>query len=359
MMYIHENFYFGWILYNVICISTFCIYLKRKSSYVNSFINIYILFCVLLALFGSSIGPDYLPYHDIIKEISIYKNDAFTHVEDIYVYMISNFIDDYFLFQCVIYITSYLGFYYIFKDFCERNRSILLLIFIYSILGLYSSIISRQIISIVFFYLSILFFSRKKYLYTFLFLIASYFLHKIGIILISVFIISLIWKCTLKERMKWFYLLPIFVFLGNYLISFYQDWFLNNIFGAHYLYNEEQKGGNIIWKIVSNYQLVVKVLMSLHIIYHYRKTDLFSYDMLLYKILYISAYLGIMFYCMNITDESLVNRCFYIAVLPICYFYSKMFSNFTKHKKILIFYMFFFYYISVNIYIIRVSFSNL
>ena len=87
-MSISLNFYFGWILYNGICIVLMLMLSKRiTKSQRNSFLGVFICAFSVLAIFGNAITPDHLVYREIVEVIAS-TEDPFVHVEEFYIWLI-------------------------------------------------------------------------------------------------------------------------------------------------------------------------------------------------------------------------------------------------------------------------------
>lgn len=322
------NFYFGWLFYNLIC-GTLLLNFSQKTKLCQNrlILGIFCLSCFLLAIFGNSITPDYIPYKDIISEIARTK-DPFTHLEDIYVKLIHNIGNDYFLYQCIIYSIQFILFFFLLSKSLIKCKYIICFMALFAILGLYNAVGGRSGLCYVTTLYGILCFYNQKKILGILFLGLGILLHKFGIILSPLFIIASIIPMSFNRKRLILFLIIVLVAIAvmRYIINACFGDLLDqmsdiNAAGANYLAKEESpnEGGSFWWKLIGLYKALFFVLISLRVLY---LANRFINDNkiigLLYRISIFLITLAIIYYSLGLPDPTIGGRFLSAATIPIC-----------------------------------------
>lgn len=364
-MSISFNFYFGWILYNGICIVLMLMLSKRiAKSQRNNFLGIFICAFSALAIWGNAITPDNLVYREMVEEIASTK-DPFVHVEEFYIELIHHIGNHFYLYQCCIYLPIFLGIYWLFTRGC-RLVDVNLFLFSFAVMGVYSIIKGRSDLFTVFYLVGIVLLAKKRIILGCICLFFSFFLHKVSFIalpLVPLFFFP--WRWSKKRVFAAGLLFICIVSVGRSLI----DNNLSDIFqtldfvqGIGYLAKEEgiNDGGSMWWQIIARYQTGSRFLLSFWALYHLREFCLLprgSVNRILYMLLLYITVVSLFFYGLDLPDKTIAGRTFNIGIIPLCYLISILpqYMRITRMQKVSFFFICVLYLVFNNAYIMGVS----
>lgn len=364
------NFYFGWLFYNLIC-GTLLLNFSRKTKLCQNrlILGIFCLSCFVLAIFGNSITPDYMPYRDIISEIAQTK-DPFTHLEDIYVKLIHNIGDDYFLYQCIIYGIEFILFFFLLSKSIIKSKYIICFMALFAILGLYNAIGGRAGLCYVTTLYGIFCLYNRQKILGILFLILGILLHKFGIILSPLFIIASIIPISFNRKRLIFFLIIVLVAIVvmRYVINNSFGDLLDqmsdiNAAGANYLAKEESpnEGGSFWWKLIGLYKTLFFMLISFRVLY---LANRFINDNkiigLFYRISILLITLAIIYYSLGLPDPTIGGRFLSAATIPICIIVALIseYKPYKHHEKNICILGLLVYLLFNNAFIVGVSHIN-
>lgn len=363
------DFYFGWFLYNLICL-ILLINLPKQIKYNQRkiFIGFYSIFFLLFALFGSSISPDFFSYQKIVKIVSHAKNPI-THIEDIYVNIIHIIGDKFTLFQLIIYIPQFISFYLVSTKLNLKN--VALYLYVFAIIGLYQSIIGRFYLYNVTFLLGIILIGNRQYFIGVIILILSGFLHKLGFYLTPLIILFLIIPLNLNKKNVRFILI-LFLFLSisvRFILQNHFAEFINMIdeTEGHY-YIEKKEGynstGSIIWQFIYAYQQITTIILSIYILLKTNKHYVLScrlIDKIMYQILFWLTLFVCFYYMLGLPDITIGSRILSITTIPLAYFICllQQYNKISVRQKNFFIIWSLVYLMFNNAYIIGVSHINL
>lgn len=360
------NFYFGWFLYNLICLSLFLVMFDKvsKKEYTIS-ITLYILACIILSLCGNSISPDYTSYKDIVEEVAS-TQDPFTHIETIYIELIHSIGNNLWLFQLCIFIPQFVVLWIIFTHLVRLNNP-LLFFSIFSIICLFSSIVGRYYLFISVFLLGCVLISKKQRIIGLSVLITSFFLHKAAVLAIPIAFISFFnFKITRRKMyIVGIAYISLVVFCRHILHNSLDELYigLGSLEGKDYIMREEgtNAGGSMWWQLIYLYQNIVKYTLSIGCIYVLRnkRSSFTSTDYLMYNIVFWTVLISGFFYMIGLPDNTIAGRILGIGLIPTCYLFSqnkKIFLNIIPRYSVGIIYLI--YLILTNAYIVGVSHVN-
>lgn len=368
-MFISINFYFGWILYNGICLVLMLMLSKQiVKSQRDCFLRIFICAFSLLAIFGNAITPDHLAYREMVSEIASTK-DPFVHIEDFYIWLIHHIGDNFFLYQCCVYLPVFLGLYWIFTRGC-RLENVILFLFTFAVMGVYSIIKGRSDLFTVIYLVGIVLLVKKRIILGCACLFFSFFLHKVSFIVLPLTPLFFFpWKWNRKRLIIASFLFICIVSIGRYLIeNNLSDIFqtLDFVQGVGYLAKEESinEDGSLWWQIIARYQVGGRFLLSFWVLYHLRgfcSMTIGSFGRTMYYLLFWITMLSLFFYGLNLPDKTIAGRTFNIGIIPLCYLISVLphHMSINRMQKICFFFICFFYLLFNNAYIIGVSHSVL
>lgn len=333
--------YFGWILYDLLCLSLFLIVGLHKKFKRNQLIVLFSLVGCGLAVWGNAITMDYRAYWKIIQQI-VYGSHKHIHLEALYIYIVNYIGANYSLFQAIIYVPAYIIFICIIHKLKVRKITVFLLVF--AVVCLYYECIgSRQFLFVVTFNLALLYLAQKKYV-TFLILIClSTLFHKMAYMAIPLLVLFFI---PLKGNLfKISCVIIITAIISKVFLSNIIDILLilyGHTEGVSYLKNDGIVGineGSIWWQIISIYNKYLRYVLCGYALYNSR-TLLLSHkrrEIILYKLLYWTTLIGL--YC-NIIGLPFGYRLFTIGSLCMCYFFAKSIYEYrTKYYMKVFFYM--------------------
>ncbi len=361
------NFYFGWFLYNIICIGLLVNqYRQIKNNQIKGFIALLSLLFFILALFGNAISPDYWPYRNLVDLIARTQHPT-THVEDIYVWLIHRIGDNFNLYQLIIYFPQFLIFYII--TIALSSKKIILYLYCFSIIGLYPSIVGRFFLFNVVLILGVISIGCNHKITGIILIIASSFLHKLGLFLAPITLLILIFPFCPQKRYL-LIVLCVFVVLSltvryiieNYFMYLFET--LDGVQGSNYVAKEEgyNSGGNFMWQIIYIYQHLTTILLSFYVLCKLRGffNSFTLCDKLIYKMLFWLTVIGTFYFSLGLPDITIGSRIITVAIIPLSYIIS-IYSNYRKifrYQKYIYIMWGIFYLMFNNAYIIGVSHMN-
>ncbi len=364
-MSISLNFYFGWILYNGICIILMLMLSKRiTKSQRNSFLGVFICAFSVLAIFGNAITPDHLVYREIVELIAS-TEDPFVHVEEFYIGLIHHIGNDFYLYQSCVYLPVFLGVYWIFTRGCSLEN-IILFLFLFAVMGVYSIIKGRSDLFTVFYLVGVVLLGKRRFILGCACLFFSFFLHKVSFIalpLVPLFFLP--WKWN-KKRVFMVGLLFICIvsagrnLVENNLSDIFQT--LDYVQGLDYLNRTEgaNEGGSLWWQVIYGYQTGVRYFLMFLVLYQLRGFCLLplgSVNRVLYMLILGTTVTSLFFYGLGLPDTTIAGRTFSIGTIPLCYFISLLpqYMRVSRVQKTVFFFICFFYLLFNNAYIVGVS----
>ena len=322
------NFYFGWLLYNLICgILLLNFSSKVKLCQNRLILGIFCLSCFLLAIFGNSITPDYIPYKDIISEISRTR-DPFTHLEDIYVKLIHIIGNNYFLYQCIIYGIQFIMLYFLASKSIIKSKYIICFMALFAVLGLYNSIGGRAGLCYVTTLYGILCFDNQQRIWGILMLALGCLLHKIGFVLAPLFMVVSVIPISFNRKkiiLLGIIILGVIAVMRHIINTSFGDLLdqMSDISaaGANYIAKEvgPNEGGSIWWKLIGFYNTLFFILISCRILYIANRFIKDNRMIRLYYRISISLItLSIIYYSLGLPDPTIGDRFLSSATIPIC-----------------------------------------
>lgn len=368
-MTININFYFGWILYNLILFTLLLMEYKHvEKSQKKLLLGCYIFLFFILSLFGNAISPDYISYREIVKEVATTQY-PFVHIEEFYIGLIHKIGNDFFLYQFCVYVPIWGLIYLLFTKWVWLERPELFL-FMFAILSLYSVLTGRQYLFIIVYLFGVVLFANKKYMMGCVCLFVSFFLHKIAYIVLP--LTPLIFF-PLKVNTKQFVILGILV---TFLVGKGRDMIENNLMyeilasyevaGSSYLFKTEgaNAGGSFWWKLIDTYQTGVKFLLIFFVLYRLRRIvflPVFSINRVMYFLLFWVSIVSLLFYGLNLPDSTIAQRTLGIGLIPLCYLCSLLpkYVVIKRWYRMCFVWILFFYMMFNNAYIVGVSHSTL
>lgn len=361
-----SNFYFGWFLYNIICVSLLMVMFKRINDRdYTMLLNVYTVLCIIFALFGNSISPDFTSYRDIVKEVAATK-EPFTHIESVYISIIHEIGNNLWLFQCCIFIPQFLLIWLIFTKYVKLRNSLLFIAF-FSIVCLFSTIVGRYYLFISFFLLGCILVAKNKKIIGILLIIISFFLHKAAILAIPIAMLSFFkLHLTYRRAIVFFTLYFVVIIVCRHLLQNSLDELylgLGNLEGKDYIMKKEgiNAGGSLWWQFIYLFQNFVKYTLSISCLYYLRQ-EYIKYDrvdMLMYNLILWTVLISGFFYLIGLPDNTIAGRILGIGLIPSCYLFSQekrlMLKAIPKYMVSLAYVI---YLILTNAYIVGVSRVN-
>lgn len=365
-MSVNLHFYFGWILYDLLCAILMLLVSKRVVfTQKNLFIGCFIIAFIILAVFGNAISPDYGNYVEILDEIASTK-DPFVHVEKFYIWLIRQIGKDFYLYQACVYVPSFIAIYLMFTKGCRLSNPILFLL-LFAILVLYSFIVGRLYLFIAVYLLAFTLLAHKKYLLGVILLACSFLFHKLSYIALP---LALLYFLPLRLNKKQFFLLGI-LFVGllvgvqylleNYFLELFQS--LGAIPGNDYLLRTEgaNAGGSLWWQIIYAYQISIRFLFAFIVLYYlkdFASLSVFTFNRMMYVIVFWASLGSLFFYCVDLPDQTIAGRTFSVGLIPLCYLFSQLpnFISVKRWHKVTFFFICLFYMMFNNAYIVGLSF---
>lgn len=336
---------------------------KVVVQHKNLFVLISIIGFTLLAIYGNSISPDYFSYREIVSTVAVTK-DPFVHIEIFYIWLIHKIGNNFFYYQVCIYIPLFTTLYFIItRGFKIENPIMFCLLF--AIIGLYPAIVGRFFLFNIVYLFAIILFVRKQYFGAVLFLICSFFLHKVSTLAIPVAILLLFpLRFSYGKFTRFIILLICLSLLGRHIINNYLGELLMQVAdlkGSDYLTKKEgmNEGGSLWWQVIYTYQLGFRYILSLLVLYKLRSYNDAKQRLsqTMYKLLFWLVCCSIFFISLGLPDNTIAGRLFSISTIPLCYLFSLWVYNkkFNLGYRILFILGCMIYLIFTNAYIIGVS----
>lgn len=364
------NFYFGWFFYNLICgILLFNFSRKIRISHIRFSLGIFFLSCLALAVCGNSITADYAQYKSTISVIASTK-DPFTHLEGIYVWLIHQTGDNYFLYQFIIYTYQYLICYFLVLYSLKKCKFSITFMALFAVISLYGSISGRVYLCYITSLTGIILFFNHRWLFGSIFLILGACLHKIGIILTPLFLFAAI--IPLSFNRKKILLLLIFgltiIVLLRYIIYTEFGNILEQISdinptGAFYLAKEEgqNENGSLWWKLIGLYRVLFFITLSIRSLYLANKyVNPGTIIRLYFKISFLLLFFSVIYFCLGFPDNTIGERLLSAATIPVCIIMAKLNEHgvYAPKERRLVILGLIFLLIFNNAYIVGVSHVN-
>ena len=362
-----EGFYFGWILYNLLCLVLMMTLMSSKQIVPNQK-NIFLGGCIggflILAIWGNAISPDSLNYRQLVSDISSTK-DPFTHIETFYIQLIHFIGDNFYLYQLCVYIPIFTLMYAFLTKGVHLQNPILFLS-LFAVLVLYDSIVGRSYLFAVVYLIAVTLLAKKKTLLGGICLLLSCFLHKVAFLVVPLtFLYFIPWKLNRRNLIILSFLLLLGIIISRQILTNYlsdvQQTF-NSVQGIDYLNKTEgaNAGGSIWWQFIYSYRKSIKFLLAFWVLYHLRKiayTPKLSVNRVMYFLLFWITILSFFFSCLGLPDQTISGRILNIGLIPLCYLFSLTpnFVHIKKTYKICFFLICFIYMIFNNAYIVGVS----
>lgn len=322
-----ENFLFGWVLYDIICIISFIVIIKNtrfSKNQINSGVLISCLIFFLLGTFGNAITADYPSYEEIIKLVRSTK-DPFTHIEPFWISFIRVFGNSYLEYRTVLFFSSFVLFGMITCNLKDINQ--LLFISLFIIISIYNQIGLRAILFLMIYTLSLVYWSKKKFIASLILLTLSYFLHKVGPLGILTFFFSLFPLKKKRIRLTIIILTTFAIIINAILssdLSFISEYMIaEDIGGVYYLVNEQSisETGNIIWLIIDIVTHSTVLLLSIIILILLWKyySNFSSLQRVQYNLLFWTTAISFSIILTGLPDRTVAYRCAAIGEISLCY----------------------------------------
>lgn len=368
-MAIYANFYFGWILYNLIFFTLIMTRYKHfQKNQSKLILGLYLSLFFILCLFGNAISPDYISYREIVNEVAGTQY-PFVHIEKFYIWLIHQIGRDFFLYQFCIYVPIWGLVYLLFTKWIRLERPVLFL-FLFVILSLYGVLSGRQYLFIIVYLFGVVLLVNKKYMIGYVCLFVSFFLHKIAYIAIPLTPLFFIpWKLNRKQLLILSILLAVGVVKGREMIAdnlMYEILASYQVAGSSYVIKMEgtNAGGSLWWKFIATYQTGVKFLLIFFVLYRLRRIaflPVFSINRVMYFLLFWVSIVSLFFYGLNLPDSTIAQRTLGIGLIPLCYLYSLLpkYVVIKRWYRMCFVWILFFYMMFNNAYIVGVSHSTL
>lgn len=368
-MNITYNFYFGWILYDFLCGILMLIMSKRVArSQKEIFVGCFFFCFIILAIWGNIISPDYWNYVSLVEEIAATRFPT-VHMEDFYIWLIHKTGNNFYLYQFCVYVPQFALMYLIFTKGCHLTHPILFLL-IFAILVLYSSIVGRNFLFTAVYLSALALIANRKFIVGIILLASSFIFHKLAYIALPLAVLYFIPLRINRKSLTVLAILFISALAGvNFLLNnYFLELFLSleNVDGRDYLLRTEgaNAGGSLWWQVIYAYQIGVKFLLAFIVLYHLRRmasSTLFSFDRIMYVIVFWCSLASFFFYCVGLPDRTIAGRIFSIGLIPLCYLFSKLpdYIQIKRWHKMSFYLICIFYLLFNNAYIVGVSHSIL
>lgn len=344
-----ESFCFGWVTYDILALLSIYIISSAKTVKANQKVYFFCLACIsyiILGVLGNAITPDFPSYDEAIKTIHS-TTDPRIHFETFWIYFIKIFGKTYLEYRIALFIISFTLFFIILNKLRGTNK--VLFVSFFTVISLYDQIGLRSILFLMTYSISFIFLSEKRYSESIVFLVMSFFLHKVGQFAVVIFLL-----CLLKIYSKYTILLILtslcaIAMLINTLIHSELGVIINlmqdqQISGSAYLNHEDSvsEHGNIIWKILEIFTQGVKYILSVVVLLGLWKNR-FSFNRLqkyMYNLLFWSTAVSIAILLTGIPDRAIAYRCASVGQIALCYCWSSYslidFDNYKKRRPVLI-----------------------
>lgn len=365
-----ENFYFGWLIYNVICITLLLnIGRKTKKTQFQLITIIYVGLGFILAVFGNSISPDFIEYKKIITEVAATK-EPFTHIEDSYIYLIHKIGNSFLLYRVIIYALQFVFLYFIIDLSINRSRYILSFLTLFSIICLYDCIGGRAYLCYTCVLLGIIVFRCVSKILGIILLVCGIYLHKMGFILSPLLLAVSYIPVHFNRKRLYIYLIIIslITIILRYIIQTRFGELLEqvgsiNSDGAQYLSQEEgaNAGGSIWWTLISIYKKYF--ILSVFLYSAYKINGLKTVDsvtLMNFRICICTFTIANVYSCLGLPDGTIGGRFAAAGYIPLCFLWSRLsaYHNISSKVKNIIIVGAFLYLMMTNAYIVGVSHIN-
>lgn len=315
------SFNIGWVLYNLLAGFTILNMYKKVPMHQRSItITVYIVLAWILSIFGNAISPDYTSYKEIVEMVSATK-DPFTHVEDIYVWLIHKIGNNLLYFQFLIFSVQFIVLWILFDKVWNIHHPLFFLA-LFSTFALYSAIVGRYYLFISIFTLGLSLIVQKRFFWGWTLFIISIFLHKGAVMAIPIGLLALL---NIKVTKKKVYLLLILLIIANILLrkiltSDIEEAYsaVSEINGSNYLLNTEgaNEGGSLWWQIIYGYQDLFKYLFGGIIVILIGKNlkQLDNRDRILYNFFAYVYIASVFIRTLGLPDTTLSGRLFTLSI---------------------------------------------
>lgn len=335
----------------------------------NNLLNILsCLFILILGLFGNVITPDYTSYTSIVKEVSeTAGTENITHIEPFFIWLIHHTGNNFFLYQCCIFIPQCLVVYLIVRN--TANTNIQVFYFLFFTICLYWGFISgRSSLYAYIFILGLLFLAEREIILGLIIIAFSCFLHKSAQYFIPFVTVLLLVPINriIRNKILFFIFLCIGIIIGLIVkrtLQQYIDGYLEieGVVGSQYLTSERglHDGRSAIWDMIFNIQTFIFMMGSIYLIFKLR----FDYDKfssflkLMYKVLFWIIAVSALIISLGIPNGSITYRLLVIGYIPFCILFSNNFNikNINFNKKLFVTLCGVIYMILTNMYILGVE----
>lgn len=364
------NFYFGWLLYNLICGFLLLNSLRTvKFSQIRFTIGVFSLCFLVLGVFGNAITPDYVPYQKIISDIASTKN-PFTHLEDIYIYFIHHIGNNYFLYQLIIYTLQFLFFYCLISYSLKHCKYVFYFMTLFAIIGLMSCVGGRAYLCYIVVLSGIVLLFNHKYIIGLTLLIFSVYLHKIGIVLSILSVIALLTPISFNKSrfMLFLTIIIVVIILLRQIIDIYLGDLIEQLSNiektaANYIAKETtpNEGGSLWWKLIGLFKTWFFLAICFRVLYLTNKfaiSDKITY--LYFKISFFFIGPGIIYLCLGLPDPTIGERLLSASTIPICIIAARLnkFKVYTRLDRNLTIIGLFILLLFNNAFIVGVSHIN-
>lgn len=257
--------YFGWGLYDLICLISIIsigFHLRYKKKQIIVF---YLLIAMLIAVFGNAITMDYRAYWKIIQQV-VYGSRKYIHLESIYIEIINGIGLNYELWQTIIYVPAYTFLYFIIKWLKIKRIELFLLMFVILIMY-YDCIGSRQFLFVTLYYIGIISLAKKQWLSGITILIISAFFHKMAYMALP--LIPLYFISIKNKLWKIFILTIVTIIVARTILTPFLD-LLSILMGGNgsgYLDEGTRNTGSIWWLIIEKYTHYLRLILLWYCLY--------------------------------------------------------------------------------------------
>lgn len=344
--------YFGWCLYDILCLISFLtigFHLKYKKRQIIIF---YLFVAMLVAVFGNAITMDYRAYWKIIQQI-IYGSQRYIHLEHIYIEIINKIGLNYILWQAIIYVPAYIIFYIIVKKLKIRRIELFLFMFVVLIMY-YECIGSRQFLFVTLYYLGIISLSEKKWVVGIIILSVSAFFHKMAYMALP---LTLLYFIPIKNKLTIIVLLTIFTtIIARILLVPFLDMLsiLMGGNGTEYLNESTGNIGSVWWTVIGKYTHYVRLILLWYCLYVTKGllNSTNNIQRTIYSLVFWTSCCSLFFEHIGIAG-TISSRLMTLGSIGFCYLFTfvPQFKNINITQKFLFAFLMIGYWIMTNAYI--------
>lgn len=342
--------YVMYLVYLVFSLSGLCYLFFCKNIRISKGLLLFILLLFSFFCVCAIITPDWNSYKEMVCDLYKSNGKSVSNMEYIW-RRVSVFVEgDIILFRMLIFFPT---FFFLYRLVCSlfQKEQYLYFLSLFAVLLLYSVSGGRQILAVLIFYYAI-FSSTKKY--QFLWLVFSFFCHKIVALLLLQYMVS---KIISKNIGKVFVVLLILILLStdgvneilNYILHLpLEDYGID--YYEYYLSDEvlsmENLPGARRWIYASYVFMICTVLLILYTVSIVNKKALcFPYD-LIYNLLISFLLIFVIMFVVGYTESSKLRFC-NVQMLPVIL----MITNYKIAFKNIIMFVLFVYFMFTNVYI--------